>query len=85
MARNWSERTRRPRFALGGLGTPVRSGIGPYQPLAEMRDDTNNSLLSWRLLWGQMSNALPDRLITPRDRSWISQLATFDISPISEL
>src|SRR5260370_20785381 len=26
---------RRPRFVVGGLGTPVRSEIGPYQTLAE--------------------------------------------------
>jgi len=36
----WSERTRvtsprRPRFAVGGLGTPVRSEIGCYRALAE--------------------------------------------------
>ena len=36
----WSERTRvtsprRPRFAVGRLGTPVRSEIGRYRALAE--------------------------------------------------
>jgi hypothetical protein len=51
---------RRPRFAVRGFGTPVRSEIGPYPSLDITREQTGTGRISeTAVLGGQLGDSAP--------------------------